>query len=132
MGSARKITMPAAAAARSRRSPLFGTEFYLLPLAIDFPSMAVALAPLVLTCGFIIAQPRIGAFGLLAVVYFAVASNITLSMFDNAMHEDAVGVLNGSLATLLCVGVAVVLFATFFPRAWPTQVGGSAGSCLST
>jgi len=61
--------------------------------------MAVALAPLVLTCGFIIALLRIGAFSLLAVVYFAVGSNI-----DNVMTYDAVAVLNASLATLLCVG----------------------------
>jgi len=101
--------MAAAAAVVIAAIPAFGTQFYLLPLAIDFALMAVALAPLVLTCGFIIAQPRIGAFGLLAVVYFAVASNI-----DNVTTYDAVGVLDASLATLLCVGLAVVMFATLF------------------
>ena len=82
-----------------------------MPLAVDFPSMAVALAPLMLTCGFIMAQPRIGPLGLLSAVYFAFASNI-----DNVMTYDAVAFLNSSLAILVGIAVAVVLFATFFPE----------------
>jgi len=119
--------MAAAAAVVIAAIPAFGTQFYLLPLAIDFPEMAVALAPLVLTCGFIIAQRRIGAFGLLAVVYFAVASNI-----DNVMTRDAVGVLNAPLATLLCVWARFSCLQPPSLRPWPTQVGGSVSSCLST
>jgi uncharacterized membrane protein YccC len=91
--------------------PVFATLFYLLPLAVDFPSMAVALAPLMLTCGFIMAQPRIGALGLLSAVYFTFASSI-----DNVMTYDAVAFLNSSLAILVGIAVAVVLFATFFPE----------------
>jgi len=64
-----------------------------------------------LTCGFIIAQPRIGPLGLLSAVYFAFASNI-----DNVMTYDAVAFLNSSLAILVGIAVAVVLFATFFPE----------------
>jgi uncharacterized membrane protein YccC len=71
----------------------------------------VALAPLMLTCGFIMAQPRIGALGLLSAVYFAFASNI-----DNVMIYDAAAFLNSSLAVLVGIAVAVVLFATFFPE----------------
>jgi uncharacterized membrane protein YccC len=82
-----------------------------MPLAIDFPSMAVALAPLMLTCGFIMAQPRIGPLGMLSAVYFAFASNIS-----NVMTYDAAGFLNSSLAVLVGIAVAVVLFATFFPE----------------
>jgi uncharacterized membrane protein YccC len=82
-----------------------------MPLAVDFPSMAVALAPLMLTCGFIMAQPRIGPLGLLSAVYFAFASSI-----DNVMTYDAVAFLNSSLAILVGIAVAVVLFATFFPE----------------
>src|SRR5262249_53370348 len=88
------------------------TQFYLMPFAVDFPSMAVALAPLMLTCGFIMAQPRIGPLGLLSAVYFAFASNI-----DNVMAYDAASFLNASLAILVGIGVAVLLFATFFPEA---------------
>jgi len=73
--------------------------------------MAVALAPLMLTCGFIMAQPGIGPLGLLSAVYFAFASNI-----DNVMTYDAVSFLNSSLAILVGIAVAVVLFATFFPE----------------
>src|SRR5208337_1730831 len=87
------------------------TQYHLLPLAQDFPSLAVALAPLVLTCSFIMAQPRIGPLGLLSVVYFAFATNIS-----NVSTYDAVALLNSSLAITLGIGVAAVLFAAFFPE----------------
>ena len=103
--------MAAAATVLIAAVPVFATQFYLMPLAVDFPSMAVALAPLMLTCGFIMAQPRIGPLGLLSAVYFAFASNI-----DNVMTYDAVAFLNSSLAILVGIAVAVVLFATFFPE----------------
>jgi uncharacterized membrane protein YccC len=44
-------------------------------------------------------------------VYFAFASNI-----DNVMTYDAVAFLNSSLAVLVGIAVALVLFATFFPE----------------
>ena len=106
-----KISMAAAATVLIAAVPVFATQFYLMPLAVDFPSMAVALAPLMLMCGFIMAQPRIGPLGLLSAVYFAFASNI-----DNVMTYDAVAFLNSSLAILVGIAVAVVLFATFFPE----------------
>jgi uncharacterized membrane protein YccC len=95
--------------------PVFVTVFYLLPLAGDFVSMALALAPLLLMCGFIIAQPKIGALGQLTAVYFTVGSNI-----DNVMHYDSVVFLNTSLAILFGIAVALVLFATIFPET-PSQ-----------
>src|SRR5262249_50622800 len=79
-----KISMAAGATILVTSVPAFATQFHLIPLAVDFPSLAVALAPLMLTCGFIMAQPRIGPLGLLAAVYFAFASNI-----DNVMTYDA-------------------------------------------
>jgi uncharacterized membrane protein YccC len=100
-------------------APVFVTLFYLLPLASDFPSMAAALAPLLLTCGFLLAAPRIGPFGLFVMVYFSVVSNI-----DNAMTYDSVGFLNNSLAIFIGIGVAAVLFAAFFPEV-PVQLGRS-------
>jgi uncharacterized membrane protein YccC len=106
-----KISMAAAGTVLIAAVPVFATQFYLLPLAVDFPSMAIALAPLMLTCGFIMAQPRIGALGLLSAVYFVFASSI-----DNVMTYDAVVFLNSSLAILVGIAVAVVLFATFFPE----------------
>jgi uncharacterized membrane protein YccC len=106
-----KVSMAAAATVVIAAVPVFATQFYLMPLAVDFPSMAVALAPLLLTCGFIMAQPRIGPLGLLSAVYFVFASNI-----DNVMTYDAAAFLNSSLAILVGIAVAVVLFATFFPE----------------
>jgi uncharacterized membrane protein YccC len=112
-----KVSMAAAATVLIAAVPVFATQFYLMPLAVDFPSMAVALAPLLLTCGFIMAQPQIGPLGLLSAVYFAFASNI-----DNVMTYDAAAFLNSSLAILVGIGVAVVLFATFFPET-PASTG---------
>src|SRR6266404_7732147 len=106
-----KISMALAATVLVAAVPVFTTQFHLMPLAVDFPSMAVALAPLILTCGFIMAQPQIGPLGLLSAVYFAFASNI-----DNVMTYDALSFLNSSLAILVGIAVAVVLFATFFPE----------------
>src|SRR5262249_51187378 len=54
-----KISIALATTVLVAAVPVFATEFYLMPLAVDFPSMAVALAPLMLTCGFIMAQPGI-------------------------------------------------------------------------
>ena len=112
-----KVSMAAAATVLIAAVPVFATQFYLMPLAVDFPSMAVALAPLLLTCGFIMAQPQIGPLGLLSAVYFAFASNI-----DNVMTYDAAAFLNSSLAILVGIAVAVVLFATFFPET-PASAG---------
>ena len=106
-----KISMALAATVLVATVPVFATQFYLMPLAVDFPSMAVALAPMMLTYGFIMAQPQIGPLGLLSAVYFAFASNI-----DNVMTYNAVAFLNASLAVLVGIAVAVVLFAIFFPE----------------
>jgi uncharacterized membrane protein YccC len=106
-----KISTGLAATVLVAAVPVFATQFSLMPLAVDFPSMAVALAPLMLTCGFIMAQPRIGALGLLSAAYFAFASKI-----DNVMTYDAIAFLNSSFAILVGIGVAVVLFAIFFPE----------------
>ena len=75
--------------------------------------MAVLLAPYLLTCAFIIAQPGLGPFGLLAAVYLAVASHIDN---NNPQSYDATSFFNTSLALVIGIGVAVVLFATFFPE----------------
>jgi hypothetical protein len=53
--------------------------------------------------------------GQLTAVYFTVGSNI-----DNVMPYDAVQFFNTSLATLLGIGVALVLFAIIFPET-PSQ-----------
>ena len=113
-----KISFALAATILVATVPVFVTVFYLLPLASDFVSMAFAIAPLLLMCGFIIAQPKIGPLGLLTVVYFDVGSNI-----DNVMHYDAIEFFNTSLAVLFGIGIALVLFATVFPET-PSQALG--------
>jgi uncharacterized membrane protein YccC len=106
-----KIALACAATVLVAAVPVYVTQFYLMPLAVDFPSMAVALAPLLLTCGYILAQPGIGPLGMLSAVYFTYASSI-----NNVMSYDAVAFLNSSFAVLVGIGVGVVLFAAFFPE----------------
>src|SRR5260370_38965170 len=88
--------------------PVFGTVYGLLPMATDFVSMSVALAPLLLACGVIIARQPVGLF---PVAYFTVGSNI-----DNGMNYDLSAFLNTSIAILMGMGFALVLFAVFFPE----------------
>ncbi len=89
--------------------PVFGTVFGLLPMATDFVSMSVALAPLLLACGVIIARQPLGLF---PVTYFTVGSNI-----DNVMNYDLSAFLNTSIAILTGMGFVLLLFAVFFPLA---------------
>ena len=110
-----RISLALAATILVATVPIFFTVFYLLPLASDFVGMAFALAPLMLMCGFVMAQPKIGAMGQLTAVYFTVGSNI-----DNVMTYDTVQFFNTSLAILLGIGVALVLFAIIFPET-PSQ-----------
>ena len=106
-----KISQALAATVVIAAVPAFVTQFYLLPYGVDFVSMSFTLAPVLLTCGFIMAQPKIGPLGLLAAVYFAFASNI-----DNVMTYDAISFLNSSLAIVVGIGVAAALFSTWFPE----------------
>jgi uncharacterized membrane protein YccC len=106
-----KIALACIATVLVAAVPVFVTQFHLMPLAVDFPSMAVAIAPLLLISGYILAQPGIGPLGMLSAVYFTYASQI-----NNVMSYDAVAFLNSSFAVLVGIGVGAVLFATFFPE----------------
>jgi len=94
--------------------PVFGTVYGLLPMATDFVSMSVALAPLLLACGVIIARLPLGLF---PVAYFTVGSNI-----DNVMNYDLSAFLNTSIAILMGMGFALALFAVIFPET-PRRIG---------
>jgi uncharacterized membrane protein YccC len=94
--------------------PVFATIFALLPLTTDFLSMAVALAPLLLACGVLIARTPAGVF---VVSYFTVGSSI-----DNVMTYDLAGFINSSIAILTGMGIAMAIFAVFFPET-PQQIG---------
>jgi uncharacterized membrane protein YccC len=109
-----KIALACAATVLVAAAPVFVTQFYFIPVAVDFLSLAVALAPLLLTSGYILAQPGIGPLGMLSAVYFTYASSI-----NNVMSYDAVAFFNSSFAVLVGIGVGGVLFAAFFPETPP-------------
>jgi uncharacterized membrane protein YccC len=114
-----KLTLASAVTTLVAAVPVYVTQFHLLPYALDFASMAAVLAPLLLGCAFIIAQPGIGPLGLLAAIYFAIASHIDN---NSNMTYNVVNFLNTSLALLVGIGVALVMFAVFFPET-PERVG---------
>ena len=91
-----KIALACAATVLVAAAPVFVTQFYFIPVAVDFLSLAVALAPLLLTSGYILAQPGIGPLGMLSAVYFTYASSI-----NNVMSYDAVAFFNSSFAVLV-------------------------------
>ena len=115
-----KITAAAAATIVVFAVPLFLTQLCLLPYASDFFSMAVLLAPYLLMCAFIIAQPGLGPLGLLAAVYLAVSSHIDN---NNVATYDPTAFFNTSLAIVLGISAGVVMFAIFFPETpqWATR-----------
>ena len=122
-----KITLALAVTILVAAVPVYVTQFHLMPYALDFVSMALVLTPLLLGCAFIIAQPGIGPLGLLAAVYFAVASHIDN---NNVMTYNVVNFLNTSLAIFIGIGVALVMFAVFFPET-PVRAGRRFRRCLS-
>jgi uncharacterized membrane protein YccC len=115
-----KTTAAAAATIVVFAVPLFVTQLCLLPYASDFFSMAVLLAPYLLMCAFIIAQPKIGPLGLLAAVYLAVSTHIDN---NNVATYDSTAFFNTSLAIVLGISAGVVMFAIFFPETpqWATR-----------
>jgi uncharacterized membrane protein YccC len=109
-----KITVASIATMLIAFIPVFGTVFGLLPMATDFVSMSVALAPLLLACGVVIARQPLG---FLPVAHFAFGSNIS-----NVMNYDLSAFLNTSIAIFMGMGFALVAFAVLFPET-PQQIG---------
>ena len=108
-----KITVAGIATLLIGFIPVFGTVFGLLPMATDFVSLSVALAPLLLACAFVLARQPLG---FLPVSHFTVGSNI-----DNVMNYDLSAFLNASIAIFMGMGFALISFAIFFPET-PRQI----------
>jgi len=106
--AADKVAWPPPRPAHCSRSRFFATQFLPDAAAVDFPSMAVALAPWMLTAVSSWAAANRPARSLVC-VYFAFASNIEI------MTYDAAAFLNSSLAILVGIAVAVVC-SHFLPR----------------
>src|SRR5262249_61352017 len=94
-----KITVAGIATMLIAFIPVFGTVFGLLPMATDFVSMSVALAPLLLACGVVVARQPLG---FLPVAHFAIGSNIS-----NVMNYDLSAFLNTSIAIFMGMGFAL-------------------------
>ena len=82
----------------------------LLPDASGFPMFALAVAPMLFFCAYLMAHKKTAGIGFLAGLYFSYTAS-----FQNHMTYDPVGFLNASIAVALAIASAGVLFAIVAP-----------------
>jgi uncharacterized membrane protein YccC len=91
--------------------PSFILVEILLPEASGFPIFALAVAPMLFFCAYVIAAyKKTAGLGFVAGLYFA-----SVAGFQNRMAYDPVGFLNTSIAVALAIATAGVLFAIVAP-----------------
>ena len=91
--------------------PAFIIVDVLLPLASGFPMFALAVAPMLFLCAFLMAHERTMIIGYLSALLFA-----SVAMFQNRMVYDPIGLLNTSIAAIVVAAVTLVLWATMAPE----------------
>jgi uncharacterized membrane protein YccC len=82
----------------------------LLPDASGFVMFALAVAPVLFACAYLMAHEKTAGIGFVAGLYFANAGG-----FQNHMAYDAVAFLNTSIALAVALASAAVLFAIVAP-----------------
>jgi uncharacterized membrane protein YccC len=82
----------------------------LLPDASGFVMFALAVAPVLFVCAYLMAHENTAGIGFVAGLYFANAGG-----FQNHMAYDAVAFLNTSIALAVALASAAVLFAIVAP-----------------
>ena len=90
--------------------PSFILVEVLLPDASGFPMFALAVAPMLFFCAYLMAHEKTAGVGFLAGLYFSYAAG-----FQNHMVYDPVGFLNVSIAAVLAIASAFVLFSMVAP-----------------
>jgi uncharacterized membrane protein YccC len=90
--------------------PSFILVEILLPEASGFEMLALAVAPMLFCCAFLMAHAKTAGLGFLSGLYFASTAG-----FQDRMAYDPVGFLNTSIALVLAVATAAVLFAVVAP-----------------
>jgi uncharacterized membrane protein YccC len=92
--------------------PSFLVVEVLLPGASGFAMFALAVAPMLFLCAYLMAaHEKTAGLGFVAGLYFANAGG-----FQNRMAYDAVGFVNSSMAQALAIATAGLLFAIVAPE----------------
>jgi len=91
--------------------PLFLLVEVLLPNVDGFVAFAIAVAPVLFVCAYLMADRRTMVIGFMSALYLA-----SISAFQNRMAYDALGFLNTSIATVVAIAVAAVMFAVVAPE----------------
>ena len=90
--------------------PAFIIVEVLLPLADGFGMFALAVAPMLFFCAFLMAHKKTMLIGYLSALLFASAGG-----FLNRMVYDPVGLVNTSIAAVVAAATTMVLFAVLAP-----------------
>jgi uncharacterized membrane protein YccC len=90
--------------------PAFIIVEILLPLANGFPMFALAVAPMLFLCAFLMAHQKTMLIGYLSALLFASAGQ-----FLNHMVYDPVGFINTAIAAVVAAATAMVLWAVVAP-----------------
>jgi uncharacterized membrane protein YccC len=90
--------------------PAFVIVEILLPLANGFAMFALAVAPMLFLCAFLMAHKKTMLIGYLSALLFASAGQ-----FLNRMVYDPVGFINTSIAAVVAAATAMVLWAIVAP-----------------
>jgi uncharacterized membrane protein YccC len=91
--------------------PAFIIIEVLLPLADGFAMFALAVAPMLFLCAFLMAHKKTMLIGYLSALLFASAG-----LFQNRMVYDPAGMLNTCIAAIVAAATAMVLWATSHQR----------------
>jgi uncharacterized membrane protein YccC len=94
----------------TRRHPAFIIVEVLLPLADGFGMFAVAVAPMLFLCAFLMAHKKTMLIGYMSALLFASAGQ-----FLDQMVYDPVGMLNTCIAAVVSAATAMVLWAIIAP-----------------
>ncbi len=90
--------------------PSFILVEVLLPNVSGFAMFALVVGPVLFCCAYLMAHPKTAGLGFLAGLYFA-----NVAGFQNRMAYDPIGFLNISIALVVAVATAAVLFAIVAP-----------------
>jgi uncharacterized membrane protein YccC len=90
--------------------PSFILVEVLLPQASGFPMFTLLVGPMLFCCALLMGREKTAGLGFVAALYFA-----NCSAFQNRMAYDPVGFVNISIAVILALATAGVLFAIVAP-----------------
>ena len=91
--------------------PAFVVIDVLLPLAQGFGMFALAVAPMLFLCAFLMAHKKTMLIGYFSALLFA-----STGQFQNNMTYDAVNLINTSIAAVIASATALVLWAILAPQ----------------